>query len=457
MYIRKIEIENVRGFEKVELDLDRGAGTYAGWTVIAGQNGTGKSTLLKAIALAVAGPTWARTLQENFAGWIRSGATKAEMKVWLRGGDRDQPRSDNFWAGLKLNGQAPQSEPSVSVAEVVKDWPENLSRAEGGPWSDNPTGWFLAGYGPFRRIGSRENPNRTSAQRVAGLATMFDEDAALSEGIQWLKHGVYAARLDRLERARKLRKDDPTADTKGLEEEADGFDRLHEAVLSLLDDGLLPRGAKVVDFNMDGLWVEQAGVTLPLNQLSDGYRAAAALVFDILRQIHLCYHELRYTIHPSPVRVPYEGVVLIDEIDAHLHIEWQKRIGFWLKEHFPFIQFIVTTHSPFICQAADPKGLIRLPTPGTGERAAHVSDEDFKTIVNGGADDAAFTALFGIEHTHSDLAEERKMRVARLEAKIIRGTSTPEERAELEQLLAELPDTGAAMVERVTRKHEALR
>jgi hypothetical protein len=49
------------------------------------------------------------------------------------------------------------------------------------------------------------------------------------------------------------------------------------------------------------------------------------------------------------------------------------------------------------------------------------------------------------------------MRVARLEAKIIRGTSTPEERAELEQLLAELPDTGAAMVERVTRKHEALR
>ena len=91
--------------------------------------------------------------------------------------------------------------------------------------------------------------------------------------------------------------------------------------------------------------------------------------------------------------MPYEGVILIDEIDAHLHPAWQKRIGFWLKAHFPNIQFIVTTHSPFICQAAD----------------------------------------------------------------IIRGTASAEDQAELEQLLKTLPDTGSAMVERVLRKHEALR
>jgi predicted ATP-binding protein involved in virulence len=213
----------------------------------------------------------------------------------------------------------------------------------------------------------------------------------------------------------------------------------------------------VVDFNMDGLWVQQAGVTLPLHQLSDGYRAAAALVFDILRQLHLCFHELDVKTYPSPVIVPYEGVVLIDEIDAHLHIEWQKRIGFWLKEHFPNIQFLVTTHSPFICQAADPKGLLRLPSPGSGQKAERVSDEDFRVIVNGGADDAALSVLFGLEHAHSDVAEQRKTRVAKLQAKVIRGTASPEEKAEMEELLSTLPDTGSAMVERVLRKHEALR
>ncbi|WP_437719812.1 AAA family ATPase [Sorangium sp. So ce861] len=99
--------------------------------------------------------------------------------------------------------------------------------------------------------------------------------------------------------------------------------------------------------------------------------------------------------------VPAAGVVLIDEMDMHLHVAWQQRIGFWLKKHFRGIQFIVTTHSPFICQAADPKGLIRLPAPGGGERAEHMPDELLKIIVNGDADAAAMTALFGLEHTHS--------------------------------------------------------
>ena len=47
------------------------------------------------------------------------------------------------------------------------------------------------------------------------------------------------------------------------------------------------------------------------------------------------------------------GVAPIDEIDAHLHPAWQREIGFWLKQCFPKGQFIVTSHNPMICQAAD--------------------------------------------------------------------------------------------------------
>ena len=457
MYVREIHIENVRGFDEVHLDLDRGGGKYAGWTVIAGPNGTGKSTLLKAIALSVAGPAMANKLVESFAGWVREGAREGTAGVSLAVGPKDVYQNppgmfdvSHEAAALRWELKNGGREPDI----IPND--RNLTTGFG-PWTMNPEGWFIAGYGPFRRIGHREERNTPKAQMLAGLATLFDEDATLGEGIHWLKHDVYGARLDRLEQARKRKAKDPAADTTELEAEADAFDRLHDIVLALLNDGLLPEGTEVVDFNMNGLWVEQAGLTLQLHQLSDGYRAAAALVFDILRQIHLCSHELSYPSYPGRVAVPYEGVILIDEIDAHLHPEWQKRIGFWLKAHFPNIQFIVTTHSPFICQAADAKGLIRLPAPGTGKTAAHVTDEDFRIIVNGGADDAALTALFGLEHAHSDESEAKRTRAAQLEANIIRGTASAEDQAELEQLLKTLPDTGSAMVERVLRKHEALR
>lgn len=458
MHIREIHIENIRGFDDVHLDLDRGGGKYAGWTVLAGRNGTGKSTLLKATALAVAGERWASSLHKSFAGWVRQGARLATCRVRLSAGSTDaflvplpeRPRPEGALVGLRWEVENGGPEPGLT--QIMTD----LVAAHG-PWATNPEGWFIAGYGPFRRIGNREDRERNGSPVLAGLATLFDEDATLGEAIQWLKHDVYGARLDRLERARKLKEKNPDVDITPLTEEAASFDRLHNIVCSLLNDGLLPMGVEVVDFDLDGLWVQQAGVSLPLRQLSDGYRAAAALVFDILRQLHSRHRELDVDLTRRPLVVPYEGVVLIDEVDAHLHPEWQKRIGFWLKDHFPNIQFIVTTHSPFICQAADPRGLIRLPVFGSGEKAEHVSEEDFRTIVNGGADDAVLSALFGLEHSHSERSEEQRTRAAALEAKVIRGAATDLEKRELDALLSSLPDTGSSMIERVLRKHEALR
>jgi hypothetical protein len=444
MYIRKIWVEDVRCFrggdDRVELDLARPSGSYAGWTVLAGRNGTGKSSFLKAIVLAAVGPSAARSLQESFAGWIRAGAKVAYMGVELSRGRGDEFRKGGalgptpFWADIQLTRQEQGPEPELSPGEGA-----NASQNAGrGPWADNPEGWFLAGYGLSRRLsGHSADAVRlmTGPARISRVVSLFREDASLVECLLWLRD-VYLRRLEGKPGATELERD----------------------VIALLNHGsLLPGGATIDHIDSDALWTRRDDVVLPLDSMSDGYRAVIALVLDIVMQMHRSFGGFEIQVAGDSLTVPYEGVVLIDEVDAHLHIEWLKRIGFWLKEHFPNIQFIVTTHSPFICQAADPRGLIRLPAPGSSERVAHVSDEDFKTIVNGGADDAAFTALFGIEHTHSERAEQRKMRVAQLEAKVIRGTSTPEERTELERLLAELPDTSAAMVERVARKHEALR
>ena len=111
------------------------------------------------------------------------------------------------------------------------------------------------------------------------------------------------------------------------------------------------------------------------------------------------------------------GVVLVDEIDAHLHPEWQREVGFWLKRHFPNIQFLVTTHSPIICQAADPNGLFVLPEPGGDASPRPLTQAEYETVVASRPDTILLTAAFGLQNTRSPRAVEGRAELARLEAK----------------------------------------
>jgi DNA repair exonuclease SbcCD ATPase subunit len=81
VYIRKITLENIRGFQRLQFSLDRGAHHYGGWTVFTGDNGSGKSTLLKALAVALAGNESARALQPSFNGWIREGESRGAIEL----------------------------------------------------------------------------------------------------------------------------------------------------------------------------------------------------------------------------------------------------------------------------------------------------------------------------------------------------------------------------------------
>ena len=88
------------------------------------------------------------------------------------------------------------------------------------------------------------------------------------------------------------------------------------------------------------LVVEHAGATLSVRQLSDGERGILALVLDLTRRLALAYPELQDPAAQS------EAVVLIDEIELHLHPKWQRQIVRNLTAAFPRCQFIATTHSP---------------------------------------------------------------------------------------------------------------
>jgi energy-coupling factor transporter ATP-binding protein EcfA2 len=397
MYIDKVRLTNIRGFRDLEFSFDRGNGTYAGWTVLTGDNGSGKSTLLKAVALALA-YNYRGILQPSLRGWLRTGEAKAriELQVVESSGGRD--------AALIEIGK-PTRVGGIEMPDAMGTFPSNTD------------GWFCCGYGPFRRISgaSKDVSEMMVIPVVERLVTLFQETASLAEADRWLRDLNY----------KKLEGKNKAAETLAL-------------VLELLNEEFLPNQVRVERVDSDGLWLKDSKDNdLSWSDMSDGYRAALALLTDILRHMINAHSTDDLTGRDADgcLFLKPSGVVLIDEIDAHLHPEWQREIGFWLKKRFPNIQFIVTSHSPLICQAADPNGLFVLPEPGSDEPARALTPEEYQEVISSRPDTILRSAAFGLQNTRSPVAVEARSAYADLRTKQRAGGKlTQAELVELERL-----------------------
>lgn len=440
MHIRHVTIENIRRFgggaSKLDLTLPP-----RGWIVVAGRNGAGKTTFLKVLALALSN-TFSHDYTDSLFTWVRPGTATARSRLTLVPTvDDELQRGVNIVSTRAADEELVVGDAWQPIHDVVAhDRESDGNRAFAGPWHDTPRGWFAAGYGANRRLLGQASAIEAWAQttsREGAFLTLFRDDASLTHPIRWLMDLDYR-RLD--PHVRTADRDD----AKGL---IDG-------VISLLNDELLG-DIEVMGVDSRGLSVTQEGQRLSIFNFGAGAQILAALVVDLLRHMHARFGALRFEREGARTVVPHSGVILLDEAEAHLHPAWQRRIGFWFKEHFPNIQFIVSTHSPFICQAADPGGLIRLPAPGEDGAPAHLTGDAFQTVVNGGADDAVLSQLFGLEQSHSRESERMRERVATLEVKELRGKLTALERKELRGLRARLPKTGHTLVEQTLRKVKA--
>ena len=419
MYLERIEIQNIRSIQSAVWDNGFNPPAGAGWHVILGDNGSGKSSFIRAVALALVGPSEAKALRQDWNEWLRRGEQRGSVRLTI---SRDRqydpypvpgaPPDDLLVAGLIL---ARGTNDTITLTSM-----KTRPNPEGSLWADK-TGWFSASYGPFRRFSGGNKDDERMFRSNSGLAphlSVFGESVALTETIQWLQD----LKFKELEAQHSI--------------EARYLLRL---TLFINESGFLPHQTYLKSVSSTGVvFIDGNGSEIAVEELSDGYRSILSMTFELIRQMLKAFPE--HNIFSSDcTKIIVPGVVLIDEVDAHLHPSWQRQIGLWFREHFPRIQFIVTTHSPFVCQAADVGTVYRLPRPGSKEKAGMVTGADLDRLLFGNVLDAYSTDLFGEGATRSEEAKKRQLRLAELNMAELMRDLEETERAELESLRSALP------------------
>lgn len=137
------------------------------------------------------------------------------------------------------------------------------------------------------------------------------------------------------------------------------------------------------------------------------------------------------------------GAHLVLGLGEALSVRDQRRAPGVLMKAYPNVLFIVPTQNPFLCQAASPGGLIVCPA----DAEPYIADERLYNRVTTGSVDDVLIALYGLDYTWSDAAQEKRQRLAELEAKLLTDKASPDERAEFNALRNQLAFHGAEEVE----------
>jgi hypothetical protein len=349
VYVEKLELRDVRCFANTcfsprypgredeaaaPADVD-----YDNITLLLGNNGSGKTTALRGLAvgvlsrvLEVSGYRPYRVVRN------RSKTGEAVTTATVRLGKLDRPPNN-----------IPRDKPLVLTTRIRREGDyERLGEQEGPYLPDlfvdlSPT-FFMVGYGATRRVESSDfTPSRgrqSEGLRFLRVSGLFKDFVGLTPLTAWLPH-------------LKLR------DPKRFAEVKQVMNRLLPPEIRFTgQQERPPRGrgggggggggsANQMAVSATGSELaleyvfELDGDKLPFAALSDGYRAYIAWVADLL--MHLC--------QCTPARrrmTDLEGLVLVDEIDLHLHPAWQREVMRTISAGLPRLQFVCTTHSPIV-------------------------------------------------------------------------------------------------------------
>ncbi len=320
MRLTSLHLENFRGLKDLKLDFHRDI------TVLVGVNGSGKTSVIEASA-AMLGKVFGLNIGDYFRiEDCRYGQTTANIELVGYLGDPEQEfraswgiENGQYLPGT-INGFRFTSDQMRSgPLPIICYYPVNRHAVDATPGSTNPGVWT-----------AESAWNDALDGRAASFQFFF----------HWFR--------EREDLENEEKSDNPDHIDPQLE-------AVRKSLESLLPGYSNPRvrrprfgpGASEVATNRPVLAFKKNGVELSFDQFSEGERSMAALVFDIARRLAIA--------NPAGDSLEGEGIVLIDEMDLHLHPAWQANAIPALRRTFPNVQFVVTTHSPIVLGYVDSK------------------------------------------------------------------------------------------------------
>lgn len=331
VHIHGLDLKNLRCFQEQHLTLTSAEDGQGQWVVLLGENGMGKTTMLRAIALALSRPEVAGAYLTRSSGEaplirnVAGGSAIGEVSVRLASGP----------ASIQIK-------PVRGIEQLV---------VTGSPARRPP----VFAYG-CRRGGALGGPRRESyPDPLRGTDTLFDESASLIHADTWLRDLKLAASEDAGARA------------------------FFEAVCRTLE-AVLP-GVDRISVEAEHTWVHGPKIgRVRLAGLSDGYLTTLGWVVDFIARWARYARDAGYVLGER-FNESMPCVVLIDELDLHLHPRWQTEVVSRLRRTFPRTTFVATTHNP-------------LTLHGTKHGEVHVIRQ---------AEDGALEALEALEIVQRDL------------------------------------------------------
>ncbi len=414
-YFLSLTVENFRCFGLAQtLDLSRGENRPAPWTIILGENGVGKTTLLQCLSAFRPDPddffdysaiNPRKVTYLNYGPFIAL-YEGASGRIGVR---RKSEESRIHLTFCSRNGLQERS-PKAQVKHVSVSLLDNLIKID--PLDTEVENLICYGYGASRRMGK----SSLSEQRTDDTtASLFSDDVDLINAEEWLLQADYAAsRAPKNNTRAAQRRDQIKEILKVLLQDID----IKDVRFSDPEEEL---SVPSVEFHTPYGWVR-------LKDLSLGSRTLITWMVDLASRLFN-----RYPKSANPLAEP--AVVLVDEIDLHLHPRWQRTLLRFLSERFPNTQFIATAHSPLVVQAAEDANIVLLRREGDHV----VIDNDVERIKNWRVDQILTSELFGLESARppqvSPALEERKRILSKA-----RLTKADEKRlAALEAQIGDLP------------------
>lgn len=310
-FISEIDIEKLYHLSDIKIKLDSNKRQHL---LLTGKNGSGKTSLLLEIEKFLRAINDEKLSQvfDQYPTWIN----EAKKKVLSASSDSEKYAADK---DLKqCLGFLKKYSDGVQI---------NLNQYEGLEMMYH-NGKFITAYFPSERKAQFMRPN--GVENITLENTYGIDESAGDILLKYMVHlktqQAYARNEGDQMTANQIQK---------------WFDRFDSALQILLDEESIHIEYDYKKYNFK---IRQNGrEPFSFNELSDGYSSVIYIVSDLILRM-----DKNWLLEDKISEYDYQGIVLIDELETHLHIELQKKIFPFLTKFFPRIQFIVTTHSPYI-------------------------------------------------------------------------------------------------------------